>query len=288
MRDQQSIRLVVLRALFVFVLASGSACGRYGFDSTSAGNEGDAMATIGRPDSIAPSDAAVSLVDSPPGVGDYSVATSTDPYVLLAGQPVPGFAVGDDDKDYVIPLPFTFVYYGIPYSAVTVNTNGFVTFGATVSAVASRLNVCPLDATPPDAMIAVFWDDLLATTVAPTGSISYLLDGSAPDRRLTVEWRDVDAYYVAGSNAFAQGLRATQKLVLHETGTIEMRYGPRTAPTYPNKDCGADRHRGCSATVGLEAPASTMFKNVQCGTASGAGPGYTPIDAGRVITFTPM
>jgi hypothetical protein len=274
-----------VRTLVVFVLAAASACGRYGFDATSA--DPDAMATPGRPDSLARSDAGMSI-DSPPGVGDYSVATGTDPFLPLAGQPVPGFAVKDDDKDYPIPLPFTFEYYGVPYTQATVNTNGFVTFGASVSAEAARLNACPLDATPPDAMIAVFWDDLYATDVAPMGSISYLLDGTAPDRRLTVEWRDLDAYYVAGGNAFTQGLRVTHQLVLHETGTIEMRYGPRTTPLYANKDCGADRHRGCSATVGLEAPASTMFKNVQCGTSAGPGPGYTPIDANRVITFTPQ
>ena len=90
-----------------------------------------------------------------------------------------------------------------------------------------------------------------------------------------------------GSNAFAQGVRVTQALVLHETGTIEMHYGPRTAPKTLNRDCGADRHRGCSATIGLEASGSTLFKNVQCGTSTGPGPGYTPIDEGRLFTYTP-
>ena len=67
-------------------------------------------------------------------------------------------------------------------------------------------------------------------------------------------------------------------------------YGPRTAPSgsNANKDCGPDRHRGCSATVGLEAPASVLFEAIQCGTGAGPGPGYAPIDDGKVITLTPL
>jgi hypothetical protein len=270
-----------MRALVVFVLACASSC-RYGFAPVDA----DETST-GRPDSAARSDAGASI-DSPPGVGDYSISTRTDLFIQLAGQPVPGFAIADDDTDYPLELPFTFELYGVPYTVLKVSVNGYITFGETASVETSRLNVCPLDATPPDAMIAVFWDDLYVSDTAPMGSISYLVDGTTPDHRLTIEWRDLDAYYVAGSNAFLQVMRVTHQLVLHESGVIEMRYGPRTAPLYSNKDCGVDRHRGCSATIGLEAPASTMFKNVQCGTAAGPGPGYTPIDEGRVITFTPV
>jgi hypothetical protein len=119
--------------------------------------------------------------------------------------------------------------------------------------------------------------------------MTYAFTGSAPDRQLTVEWANLDAYYAAGNggNSFLQGMRVTQQVTIHETGVIEMHYGPRTAPTTA-KDCGSDRHRGCSATIGLEAPASTMFKTVQCGTASGPGPGYAPIDADHAIVFTPI
>lgn len=227
-------------------------------------------------------------IDSLPGFGGYTLTDSTAPYTLLAGTPVPGFAVAADDENYSMALPFAFKLYGIAYSSLTISMNGFVTFDAPVTGAETQLNDCPLDATPPGAMIALFWDDLYANSVAPVGALSYRFDGATPDRRLTIEWRDMDAYYPAGMNSFTQGVRVTQALVLHETGTIEMHYGPRTPPQYPNKDCGADRHRGCSATVGLEASGSQLFDNLQCGTAAGPGPGYTPLDEGRLFTLVPM
>jgi len=275
--------------------ASASACGRWGFtepvdapagtSDTPASLDGTAKAA----DALSAIDAAPSI-DSPPGLGDYQVAQGTASYAALAGQPVPGFAAGADDENYTLPLPFTFTYYGVAYTSVTVSVNGYLTFGPPATGADTYSNDCPLDATAPDAVIAVFWDDLVATTNAPTGAMTYATSGTSPDRQLAVEWQDMDAYAAAGrgGNAFTQGIRVTQQVVLHETGVIEMRYGPRTPPTMTNKDCGADRHRGCSATVGLEAPASTAFKNVQCGTAAGPGPGYVPIDEGRAITFTPI
>lgn len=260
----------------VVALATLCACGRLGFapvDDAPTPKAGDAAGGDGPPPA-----------DSPAGMGDYTVTQTTGAYVPLAGAPVPGFAAGADDENYSVALPFTFVFYGVPYTSVTVSVNGYLTFGPPASGSDTTSNDCPLDGTAPDAVIAVFWDDLDA------GTISYAVTGSAPDRQLTVEWKDMDAYYVAGNgnNAFTQGIAVTQQVTLHETGAIEMRYGPRTAPTNVNQDCGADRHRGCSATVGLEAPASTVFDTVQCGTAAGPGPGYTPIDEGRVITFTPI
>ena len=81
-------------------------------------------------------------------------------------------------------------------------------------------------------------------------------------------------------------MRVTQKLVLHQTGAIELHYGPRTTTTV-NKDCGLDRPRGCSATVGIEASGGASSLMIQCGTAAGPLPGYSPINEGRLITFTP-
>ena len=246
----------------------------------------DATTTVQKPDASAID--AAPPIDGTPGFGGYTITDTTAPYALLAGAPVAGFVAGADDENYPFALPFTFTFYGVPYTALTISMNGYVAFDAPASGADTSLNDCPMDTTAPGAMIALFWDDLYANPSAPsTGALAYQLSGAAPDRRLTVEWRDMDAFYPAGPNAFSQGVRVTQALVLHETGTIEMHYGPRLPPKSPNKDCGADRHRGCSATVGLEAPGSALFANVQCGTSAGPGPGYTPIDEGRLLLFVP-
>jgi hypothetical protein len=259
-------------------------CGRYGFDPA-ADTSGT---TIMKPDGAPLAGDGGVAIDSPQGFGTYVLTDTTAPYVPLSGSVVPGFVVLADDENYAMALPFTFPFYGIDYTSLTISMNGYVTFDPPVTGADTQVNDCGLNATPPGATIAVFWDDLYANNTAPsTGALSYLVAGAAPDRTLTIEWRDMDAYYPAGTNSFTQGVRVTHEVVLHETGTIEMRYGPRSPPTSPNKDCGSDRHRGCSATIGLEASGSQLFDNVQCGTSAGPGPGYTPIDEGHMFTFVP-
>lgn len=276
-----------MRARAVLLVGLVTGCGRLGFDASGLTSDGGKPSA--KPDASGIARDAGPVIDTPPGMGSYTVTQTTAPYTLLSGEPVPGFAVGADDENYALALPFSFVFYGVPYSQLTVSVNGYVTFGSPVTGTATSDNPCPLAGAPPDATVAVFWDDLYASDTAPLGALSYAYGGAAPDRTLTIEWRDMDAFYTAGggNNAFTQGVRVTQEVVLHETGVIEMHYGPRTPPTNANKDCGPDRHRGCSATVGLEAPGTTVLANVQCGTSAGPGPGYTPIDEGRLITFTP-
>jgi hypothetical protein len=291
-----------VRAAAVLVALAG--CGRWGFavplDAVDGAEDGDAPGNgDGDLDTAAPKpDAALlpdgpAMADAPPGMGDYAVTTTTATFTPLSNATVfPGFMPKSDDESFPLALPFTFNFYRVAFTSLQVSVNGYVAFDTPATGADTTQNDCPIDATPPGAMIAAFWDDLYASENAPTATLSYQLSGAAPDRAVTIEWKDFDAFYVAGggNNSFAQGVRVTHQIVLRETGVIELRYGPRTPPpgSNANKDCGADRHRGCSATVGLEAPASMLFKTVQCGTATGPGPGYVPIDDGKVITLSPI
>lgn len=296
-----------MRCVLALVIALGG-CGRWGFalpldasdgeeitdatadDATDAADDAAIDAEAPKADVPSMPDAAF-MPDSPAGMGMYTVESSTSPYTLLAGGTVvPGFVVPADDEGYALTIPFTFTFYGIMYSSVNISANGYVTFEAPVTGAETTTNDCPLDGTAPGATIAVFWDDLYASAaVMPFGTLTYAVTGTAPNRRLTIEWRDFDAFYIAGggNNAFTQGVRVTQSLALREDNVIELHYGPRTPPTAANKDCGPDRHRGCSATVGLEASGAALFMPVQCGTALGPGPGYAPIDEGKKLVFTP-
>lgn len=282
-----------MRGAVLLVLVAG--CGRLGFGEPVASNPPGDSATdapgIVKVDAPPPLDADPTI-DSPRGTGSYLIAESTAPYVSPANtEPVPGFPAGvADDENFTLVLPFAFTFYGITYTSATVSMNGYITFGTAVTGADSFANDCPLDGSSPDATIAVFWDDLLSNPNAPIGTLVTATAGVAPDRTFSVEWRDMDAWYQAGggNNSFNQDLRTTQTLVLHETGVIELHYGPRTPPVDANKDCGAQRHLGCSATVGLEAPGSTVTQLVQCGTAAGPLAGFQPTVEGRLITFTPQ
>ena len=289
-----------MRAAVVLVALAG--CGRWGFavplDAVDGSDDVDAPAdaeldvAAPKPDATLAPDAPA-MPDAPAGMGDYVVASSTATFTpLAAGTTVPGFALLADDDSFPLTLPFAFPFYGVMFTSVNISANGYVTFDAPATGSDTVNNDCPLDMTAPGATIAVFWDDLYATDVVPTASLTSTVTGTAPNRAVTIEWKDFDAFYNAGSgnNSFTQGVRVTHQIVLRESGVIELRYGPRTLPpaNLSTKDCGMDRHRGCSATVGLEAPGSMLFKNIQCGTAAGPGPGYMPIDDGKVITLTPM
>ena len=277
----------MLRGEAVVVACALCACGRLGFsDMPVVADGGDTKPDAG--ESTGPD--ADPSIDAPVGMGSYSVSESTAPYALLEGaDTVPEFVPGSDEAMHPIALPFTFRFYGIDYTMLWVHTNGYVTFAPAPANPEPYRNDCPFDASPPDAMIASFWDDLFASKmIMPFGTIRYAITGSSPDRALAVEWHDVDAYYQAGggNNFFSQGIRITQKIVLHERGVIELHYGPRTGSS-TTKDCGTDRHVGCSATVGLRAPSSAVLQSIQCGTDLGAAAGFAPLVEGRLITFTP-
>ncbi len=277
-------------------LALLAGCGRWGFSEPDGGVE-QALDGDGAIDDV---DADPDATDGPPidamsdaaNLATYTVATASGQiYAALPGAlPVPGFLTTADDESYAMTLPFTFKLYGVPYTLINISVNGFVTFGAAPTGIETYLNDCPLDATAPEATIAVFWDDLFSnTTTAPVASMTFAQDLAGADRWFAIEWRDFDAYYQAGggNNHFSQGLRVTQQVVLHESGVIEMKYGPRTAPTL-DRDCGLTRHQGCSATIGVEAAGNAPTNTVQCGNSIGPVGMFTAIDPGRTFTLTPQ
>ncbi len=273
------------RPLLALALFAG--CGRLGFDAVDGGGKGDGDGAADA-DVDAVGDASLDGIN----LADYTVTTVTgQPYAALPGAlAVPGFLTTADDESYAMTMPFTFRLYGVPYTQINISANGFVTFDVAPTGFETWLNDCPLDTTTPAATIAVFWDDLVSnTTTAPSATMTYAQDLSGADHWFAIEWRDFDAYYIAGggNNHFAQGVRVTQQLVLHESGVIEMKYGPRSAPTIA-RDCGLARHQGCSATVGVEAEGNAPTKTIQCGSATGTVGMFTAIDPGRVVTLTPQ
>lgn len=64
----------------------------------------------------------------------YTFASSSGTYTSIsAGTKISTTATNDDDNFTNISLPFTFVYNGNSYTAVSINNNGFMAFGTTVS-----------------------------------------------------------------------------------------------------------------------------------------------------------
>jgi len=112
----------------------------------------------------------------------------------------------DADRALAIDLPFMFQYYGEEFDQLTICSNGWAAFGNWIEIPGFR-NRRIASAEGPEAMLAVFWDDMT------TGRIITFYDEEAG--RFIVEWN--------GMRSLSSGESQTFELVLHDV---------RTFPTY--------------------------------------------------------
>ena len=151
-------------------------------------------------------------------------------YEATEVQPIEG-----DDIGIVVPLGFTFKWFGEEYGQVGISSNGYLTFDDTLS---EPDNVCLPDILEPDNVIAPFWDDLVIATV-PGDSIRTGLFGVAPDRKFVVSWK-AHAFEDIGNNFPAYEFQA---VLYEQEGVVQFHY--------KNMDAGYQGD-GSSATVGIE------------------------------------
>lgn len=142
-----------------------------------------------------------------------------------------GTALGlDDDGSVVVPLPFTFLFYGEQKTSIRVASNGYLTFG---NDGAAFTNVETPDPDLPNDLICPFWDDMNPPT---GGEIYFETVGTAPDRIFVVHWNQITHFNAVGSFTF-------EALLYETSNAVELRYGSLLGSVYTN---------GASATVGLE------------------------------------
>lgn len=118
------------------------------------------------------------------------------------GTLIPG--TDDDDSADVIPLPFTFSYFGAPYTEVAIGTNGLLSFNtADPNDCNTNYNYDTDDAGNPiphddadcaddgwgaNPLIAPWFDDL---DPGECGDVYHQTFGSAPNRTFVVQYSDV-------------------------------------------------------------------------------------------------
>jgi hypothetical protein len=90
----------------------------------------------------------------------------------------------DDDQTGQFTLPFTFKYYGVNYTQISICSNGWVALGSTTSVDYSNSGIPNADGPP--AMVAGLWDDLYPGTAGAAACIYYYND--AVNHRYVVEW----------------------------------------------------------------------------------------------------
>jgi hypothetical protein len=123
--------------------------------------------------------------------GAYTLASST-PYDFVQTNGLAGVQTGPvgDDASQIVPLPFPFLLYDRWLSSIVISTNGYLA-APDLAGVAgiSPANVTIPTTNTPNAIIAVYWDDLLVGGV--NGTIDYATVGTAPNRRFVVRWKGV-------------------------------------------------------------------------------------------------
>jgi hypothetical protein len=97
----------------------------------------------------------------------------------------------EQDDTQLVPLPFTFRYYGQNYSQVSVCSNGWLAMGNQTYFEDFRNWSIPSPQGPP-AMIAPLWDDLILTSGSGVGKVYYRYDST--NHWFIVEWSHAHTY----------------------------------------------------------------------------------------------
>ena len=120
------------------------------------------------------------------GGSSYSVSPISHNLLTPSGSPTVIYnSYTDDGVSPAIPLPFTFNYYGQSITQLFACTNGFIQLQ---NSTGSSLTPQTLpDATDPNNIIALAWDDLvLDPDDHPGANMSWFVNGASPNRVMVV------------------------------------------------------------------------------------------------------
>lgn len=175
----------------------------------------------------------------------------------IQGAPLPcddisatGTATGlTDDSNQVVPIGFSFPFYGVNYTDANIQSNGLVRFGDNMYH--SFTNSCLPTATAPSTNnLYVFWDDL---NPGAAGEVYYQTLGPVGNRRFVVQW---DTAHYGGD---VVDLIRLQAMFDEATGNISVCY----PDTLSVANIG---NNGAEATAGIQQSSMVGF-DYSCNTA---------------------
>lgn len=120
-----------------------------------------------------------------------------------------------DDCGEVVPIGFSFNFYGDTHTHIGLSSNGYLTFGDDLGSVLN--DPIPNTYTPND-LIAPYWDDW---NPRAGGTVHYQTVGDTPNHRFIAQWNKVKHYDGHGMSTF-------QAILFEDTNCIEFRYGSLT------------------------------------------------------------
>ena len=125
-------------------------------------------------------------------VANYTFSESAGTYTAIVGTTAIASGWDDTVTANTIPIGFTFNFNGTNYTTCSINSNGYITFGATTSA--NNLFTPISNNTGYAGAISGFGVDL---TDNNTRTILYTTTGTAPNRIFTVQWIEARRYWTS-------------------------------------------------------------------------------------------
>ncbi len=173
-----------------------------------------------------------------------------------------------DDIGIVLPIGFTFTYFGVPYIQVGVSTNGYLSFDTNLAAYE---NQCLPDSTAPNAIIAPFWDDLKIARMAGDG-VWYDNYGEAPNRKFVIRWRAHDIEDTENQDPPYE----FEAILYEKEGDALFQYKSMTAP----------KGNGSSASAGIESASGGQSPNLGKSYICNGAPSENQIHNDLAVLFT--
>jgi hypothetical protein len=143
-------------------------------------------------------------------VSGFNFSSTIATYSEITGGNVLGTISNDDENYNALPIGFSFTFDGTVYTQMSVQTNGFIAMGSSVSS-----NYSPIGGSVNNIIVACAED-----LQGQTGSeLSYLTIGTAPNRALVVQWKNYRHYGATGD------IYNFQIRLYETTNKIEFSYG---------------------------------------------------------------
>lgn len=191
-------------------------------------------------------------------IANYQFSQSTNSYTEISGGTIMGTTSNDDNRFENIPISFPYIYNGISYTALSVNTNGFVQMAAT--SVQTSNNA--ISNTTTTNAIAILSRDLKGK--ASGSELMYKVEGVTPNQVMTIQWKNYKFYGAADADC-----SLNFQVKLYETSNkVAFIYGTFTQIS-ASKDC----------EIGLRGATNADFNNRTT-------TNWTTITAGTVNTAT--
>ncbi|RTZ07843.1 T9SS sorting signal type C domain-containing protein [Flavobacterium bomense] len=213
-------------------------------------------------------------------VVNYSFSQASGTYAALNGVLISPW--DDFVSANTIEIGFSFNFNGINYTTCSVNSNGYITFGTTLS---SATSYTPISSnTGFEGAISALGMDLFSAN----SPIVYSSIGSAPNRVFVLQWTNVRRYEgrTARNGDFNFQIRLNES-----SNTIQVIYGG-CATTYAGSLTAQVGLRGLNNTdfnnrlVTNNWPTSTVGVNNTASCRTGSGSGELPLN-GLTYTWTP-